>query len=290
MHLDPTEPYALLPTVAASFVKEATAPSARSSGESIPDPYLVDREGQKLAAESTQASGGAIAIVPLWGTLSPDGRYWGTATDDFARTMKRLAAAGNVAGIIVNVTSPGGTVTGTMEAADTVRSLRDSKPIVAVANGQMASAATWIGTAAGQVVITPSGEGGSIGVISMYADLSKFYESMGIKVDVLRVPDKKARFSGVEPMTDEMRETMTTRLGEAYQKFLRAMASNRGIRIDQVEKKFGGGEMLSAEEALSAGLVDKIATLDDTIAAMVKQTTRRAPASARAQLALAELG
>jgi ClpP class serine protease len=65
------------------------------------------------------------------------------------------------------------------------------------------------------------------------------------------------------------------------------MATNRGIRIDQVEGKFGGGEMMRADEARDAGLVDRIATVDQTISRMM---TRRAPAGARAALARAQLG
>jgi len=103
----------------------------------------------------------------------------------------------------------------------------------------------------------------------------------------MRTPEKKARFSGLEPMTDEMRAFVQDRIGVSYEKFKRAMATNRGIRIDQVEGKFGGGEMMRAEEAVAAGLADRVATVDQTISRMM---TRRAPASARAALAKAQLG
>jgi ClpP class serine protease len=158
---------------------------------------------------------------------------------------------------------------------------------VAIANGMMASAALWIGAAASELIVTPSGEIGSIGVISMYADQSGLLEKMGVKVDVMRTPNKKARFTGIEPMSDEMKAFVQERINVSYEKFKRSMATNRGIRIDQVESKFGGGEMLRAEDAMAAGLVDRIATFDQTVSRMM---TRRAPASARAALARAQLG
>lgn len=153
----------------------------------------------------------------------------------------------------------------------------------------MASAALWIGAASSELIVTPSGDVGSIGVISMYADLSKAYESMGVKIDVMRVPSKKARFSGVEPMTEDMRKTVEDRSEASYTAFKRAMADNRGIRIDSVEGKFGGGEMMSAKDALEAGLVDGIATLDETIVRLAGMAPKRAPSNARAQLAKAML-
>lgn len=295
MQFDPTEPMALLPSFAGEFVQMVRAgmptlatmdTSKLSAARDCLTPYATDGE-TKMAIGEVKSSG-MIAVVPLWGTLSPDGRYYGTSLDDFARTIRALDANPNVSDIVLNVTSPGGTVTGTPEAAAAVRSVRDNGQtrITAVANGMMASAATWIGTAAGEVAITPSGEAGSIGVISMYADWSKALETAGIKVDVMRTPAKKARFSGVEPMTDEMRQLVETRLASSYEQFKRAMADNRGVRIDQVEGRFGGGEMLSAQEAKDAGLVDRIATLDETIARLAK---KRAPSSARAALAKVEL-
>lgn len=296
MRFDPTEPLAMLPEFAATLLAHM-AGSTELAG--LPFASILDRERERpkltmldeWGKETTVPgkSGSMIAIVPVWGALSPDG-YWGTSLDDLARTVTLLDNNPNVSKILLNVTSPGGTVTGTPEAADAIRAVRDrgETKIVALANGLMASAAMWIGAAAEEVVITPSGEAGSIGVIAAYADWSKAYESAGIKVDIMRTPRNKARFSGVEPMTEEMRQHVETRIGQSYEKFKRAMASNRGIRIDQVEGKFGGGEMLRAEDAVEAGLVDRIGTLDQTIARMVGN--RKAPAGARAALAKAMIG
>jgi capsid assembly protease len=285
MQFDPIEPMALLP-------EHVSVLLARLRGQVAVDAPMeisyIDESGIELAASST-TTGNMLAVVPVWGVLSPSGGYGGTSLDGLARTMAMLDANPNVSKILLNVTSPGGTVTGTPEAADAVRAVRDrgETQVVAIANGMMASAAMWIGAAASEVVITPSGEAGSIGVISMYADESGWLEKLGVKVDIIRTPEKKARFSGLEPMTDEMRSFVQERIEASYEKFKRAMATNRGIRIDQVEAKFGGGEMMKAEDALEAGLVDRIATLDQTVIRMMK---RRAPAGARVALARAQLG
>jgi capsid assembly protease len=256
--------------------------------EPKPLAWFSAETGEQYAADVPSSHSNLIAVVPVYGMLTPDGRY-GASLDGLARTVTALDNNPNVSKILLNVTSPGGTVTGTPEASEAIRRVRDNgnTPIVALANGMMASGALWVGAAASEIVITPSGEIGSIGVISMYADVSKAYEAMGVKVDVMRIPNKKARFSGVEPMTEEMRRHVETRIAESYERFKRAMATNRGIRIDQVEAKFGGGEMLNAERAVEAGLADRIGTLEQTLARM--QTKRSAPSSARAALAKAML-
>lgn len=289
MHLELLEPYALLPSAAPivieSIRREVNGESAKEKAL-IAEPYLIDgdcRPHGLEAAAGENAQSGMIAVVPLMGALSPDGRYGGTSLNSFARIVRQLDANPNISSIVLLVTSPGGTVTGTPEAADAVRAVRDggNTQIVTIAEGMMASAATWIGTAASEVILTPSGEAGSIGVISIYADTSKLYESMGVKIDVIRNPEKKARFTGFEPLTDEMRQTIETRNLSAYDKFKRAMADNRKIRVDQVEGKFGGGEMLSSADALESGLVDRIATFDVTIARLMK---KRAPANSKSRL------
>lgn len=287
MRFDPMEPMALLPEHVSAFVAALRAGSL--SREKLPEITMLSENGEQLAASAATTTGNMLAVVPLWGVLSPDGSYGGTSLDSFARTITTLDANPNVSKILIDGRTPGGTVTGTPEAADAVRAVRDrgNTQIVTIANGMLASAGIWIGAAASELVVTPSGEAGSVGVISMYADESAFLEKMGVKVDIMRTPEKKARFSGLEPMTDEMRAFVQERIGVTYEKFKRAMASNRGIRIDQVEAKFGGGEMMRAEDALAAGLVDRIATFDQTIARMM---TRRAPSGARAALARAQLG
>lgn len=300
------QPFALLPQAANAFVadfrKELAIESADKKAffeffERDPkfDAYLIDQDGKRIEISAMESNGskssGMLGVVPLMGTLTPDGGWRGTSLNDFARTIRMLDANTAVSSILIHVTSPGGTVTGTPEAADAVRAVRKAgnTRIVAIADGMMASAATWIGTAAEKVFITPSGDAGSIGVISMYADWSKAYEEAGIKVDVMRTPALKARFTGVEPMTDEMRQTMQIGLDKAYESFKRAMADNRGIRVDSVESTFGGGEMLDSREAKDAGLVDGIATFDETLAWMTAKTTRQAPRSHRAKADLAEL-
>lgn len=293
MQFDPMAPMALLPQASTELVLSVMS--------RLKDASILDREEEKpkcyglteaLSQVSSSDSAAVVAVVPVYGVLAP-GRWGNTDLDSFPRLIRTLDSNPKIHTIVLDVRSPGGTVMGTPEAADAVRAVRSAGQtrIISVANGMMASAATWVGTAAEKVYVTPSGEAGSIGVISMYADWSKAYESLGVKIDVMRTPDKKARFSGVEPLTEEMRNLVMQRIGESYEQFKRAMADNRGIRIDQVEKRFGGGEMLSAQEAVDAGLVDGIATLDEVLAKAVKQASskRTAPSSTRAQLAKLEL-
>lgn len=293
------QPFALLPSAVAGLVQMVAAEMSGQSSEHPAEPYVLssaDADPVPMSdvisgAASGSASPGMVAVIPLVGTLSPNGRYGGTSLDGFARAVRQADASPNISTIMLHITSPGGTVTGTPEAADAVREVRTSGKtrIVAFADGMMASAATWIGTAADEVVLTPSGEAGSVGVITVYAEISQMLADAGYKVDVIRNPSKKARFTGFEPLTDEMRAHLETMNMAAYEKFKRAMADNRKVRIDSVENKFGGGEMLDSDTAKAAGLVDRVDTFDHTLSRLLTRPARKAPASYRAALQIAEI-
>jgi signal peptide peptidase SppA len=246
---------------------------------------------------------GAVAVLPLVGVLGThESMHVTTPTQQFAKDFRAFDASPGIGTIVVWIDSPGGTVSGTMEAADAIFAARKrgQTRTISVVDPMMASAATWIGTAAKEVVITPSGEAGSIGVISMYEDWSAALEKMGISIAVVRTPAKKARFTGVESLTPEMQEHMQRRNEQAYAQFVGAVSRNRSVSTSSVVAKFGNGEMLSASEARAAGLVDAIAPLHEVIddaAAGRKAGRRRAAAAtlspraraARAKLRLLEL-
>ena len=75
--------------------------------------------------------------------------------------------------ILFDVDSPGGGVEGVPELADEIYNSRGRKRIISASNSMAASAAYWIASAAGEMVVTPSGNVGSIGVFMAHEDFRK---------------------------------------------------------------------------------------------------------------------
>lgn len=240
-------------------------------GEPLPE----DKAVEAAAGKGGFQPGSLLAVVPLSGVVTRHGYYAAPGTLQLGRMLQRLDADPAIGSIVLSVNSPGGTVYGTTELASIVRGIRSrgETKTITVADPLMASAATWIGTATEKVFATQSADVGSIGVLTAYTDLSGLIEKMGIKVDVIRTPDLKARFTGVEPLTDEMRQTLETRNQSAYQDFVKAMASNRGVSVGHVADRFGGGEVMPAPEAVEAGLIDGIASVDDVVSQLVQEAS-----------------
>lgn len=256
---------------------------------------LHDVAGQEMPAaemDDSVAEGSVIAVVAVTGVMTRHGGWFAAGTAAIGRQLRKLDANASVGQIILDVDSPGGSVMGTPELSDIIYGIRQrgQTRIIAVADPLMASAAIWTATAAEKVYSLGSGVVGSIGVISMYVEYSKMLAEQGVTITIERTPENKARFSSSESLTEAMRETMIQRNRAAYGDFLTAMARNRGVEVSDVESKFGGGEVMSTSQAIKAGLIDGVATIDEIIASAASANRGRSMHQrAGADLARAEL-
>ena len=133
----------------------------------------------------------------------------------------------------------------------------------------------WILSAAGEASVTESGEVGSIGVYSLHQDISQFLEKEGIKYEFISAGDFKTEGNPFQPLTEDGRAFMQTRVDEYYDAFLKAVSKGRDVSVAKVKSEFGQGRAFGASQAKAAGMVDRIETLDETIrrAANKKATT-----------------
>lgn len=242
----------------------------RAAGVHLSAEEIQDRIGA-AASRPKLRSNGDIAVLPLVGTISHrmgmlSQSSGGTSVEAFTREFRSLVNDPSVAAIVLDVDSPGGSVSGIDELSSEIHSARGIKPISAVANSLAASAAYWIATAADELVITPSGEVGSVGVIAAHEDQSGRYDQMGVKVSLVTAGKYKAENNPFEPLTEEGRAAIQARVDDSYAMFTKAVARNRGVPLDTVRSGFGQGRIVGAREAVKIGMADRIATLDDVVA------------------------
>jgi signal peptide peptidase SppA len=229
---------------------------------------------------------GSVAVIPVFGAISKrmnmmSAMSGGTSTELLAAQIRQAVADPGVRAVVLAIDSPGGSVYGVQELADTIFQARESKRIVAVADALAASAAYWIGSAASDFVVTPSGEVGSIGVVAMHVDYSGQLAAEGVKVTYIHAGENKVEGNQAEPLNDTARSFMQQRVDEYYSAFVGAVARHRGVHRATVEKSYGQGRVYGAEQALSVGMVDRIATLSDVVRGLQPRTnTRRAAADA----------
>jgi len=254
-------PWAILPSRLRQWV------AALASDE--PDEQIRARfdSGQRAAVPS----GPGVGVIQIIGPISQRTTLlealfgFGTSTNRVGAEIKALVADPGVKAIVLDIDSPGGSVFGVQELAQTILDAREVKPVIAMANSLMASAAYWIGSAASEVVASPSAMVGSVGVVVVHMDESKMLEAIGIKPTFITAGKYKAEGDPAQPLSEAARDRLQEMVDQYYSAFVGGVARGRGVPVAEVRTNYGQGRLLTAREALSAGMVDRIATMDETL-------------------------
>lgn len=222
-----------------------------------------------------------IAVVPVHGVITQRSSFYsdlfgGTSLDRLQATLAQLRDDSAVRTIVLHVNSPGGGVYGVDETAELIAEVGKRKRVVAFTDGLMASAAYWLASAAAHIVATPSAEIGSIGVYAIHLDYSAKIASDGITVTLVKAGEHKAEANPYQPLSDEDREAMQSRIDAYHSMFTRRVAKGRGVAIDQVRgEAFGAGRVVGAATAVSAGMADEIGSFADVLRGVSRDTSSR---------------
>lgn len=242
-------------------------------------------EAPTITAEVTATPGavGSVGILPILGTLVPRGdqysAFFGEAgCDRIAAKLQQLLAAPDVKTILLLIDSPGGMVQGIPELADALFAARGQKRMVAMANFTAASAAYWLASQAHEVVCAPSGWVGSIGAYFLHLDWSKAYELAGIKPTLVKSAEGKGEFSDIQPLSPQDLQRLQALVEDGNDQFVRAVARGRGVTPAAVRGGFGApelkGRIFTASEAQKMGVIDRVATLDQTLLRLISGSAR----------------
>lgn len=213
-----------------------------------------------------------IAIIPLSGLLTPSGGGplgallgVGAGLSDFRSALTEVLADDEIKAIVLDVNSPGGLVDHIPETAAALRTARQFKPITAVASTQAASAAYWLASQANEIVVTPSGEVGSIGAYMLHMDKSGHLAKEGLDVTLTSAGKYKTEGNQYEPLSESAKQAQQRKVDRFYTRFVDDVAAGRGVDPDRVRNGYGEGRTLLAEDAVEQGLADRIATVDQVI-------------------------
>lgn len=273
-------PWAILPSKLA-MLEEIVA--RHVAGEKLSAEEIQARVNGAVPPQNTKVN--SVAVMRVFGTIAPrtnmlTNMSGGTTAEALGQQFADLVNDPQVSAIVLDVNSPGGQVGGIEELSKKIFDARGTKPIVAVANHLMASAAYWIGTAADEIVVTPSGEVGSIGVFAAHQDTSAQLEKEGIKVSLIKAGKYKAEANPYEPLSDEARSAIQENVSDIYGSFVDAVARNRGVKPAAVRTGFGEGRVVSAKQAIELGMADRVGTLDEVINQLLNNSTMPATAQA----------
>ncbi len=212
-----------------------------------------------------------VAHIRIVGELVNRGAWIGASSglvsyEGIARQLAAAAGDPNVRGILLDIESPGGEAGGAMEISAAVRAAAAEKPVVAFANSLAASAGYAIVSGADYIVVPPSGEVGSIGVIMLHLDRSAQIEGMGVKPTLILSDDAdyKTDPSPLGPLSSGAAARLKAGVNALQDLFVATVASHRAMSEKAVRATKGG--VFMGAQAVEIGLADEVGGFDDAMA------------------------
>jgi signal peptide peptidase SppA len=242
-----------------------------NSGPAVPQVSLTVSEQDERS----------IAIVNISGLMTKYGSSLSNAGSTVAirQAVRKAGNDPNIAAIILRIDSPGGTVSGTVDLANEVRTASAKKPVYTYAEDLAASAGYWVGSQARKIYANNStAQIGSIGTYIGTYDYSGKAEKEGIKAVVIKSGNLKGGgFPGAE-ITEEQINNWQGIVNKIQTQFSAAVSKGRRLPLSRVNE-LATGQVYMADDALSFGLIDKIGSFSEMLAdirgTLAGQTGRR---------------
>lgn len=211
--------------------------------------------GAMMPGRQALALGNRVGLVEVTGTM-----ITGDAVVD---EIERFSRDRTIKAIVVRLESPGGVVAAAQEIFDEIKQVRlEGKPVVASMGGVAASGAYYVACAADSIVANPGTLTGSIGVIMSWPNTQELLRKVGIEMQVVKTGEFKDIGSMSRPLTPAERDLVGDLIGDVYDQFVTAVATERGLDPDEV-RKIADGRVLTGRQAYHLGLVDRLGGLQE---------------------------
>ena len=177
----------------------------------------------------------------------------------------------DLAGVIVRINSPGGTVTASDTIHHDLRSFRQRKkvPVIACITGLGTSGGYYVASAADEIIAHPTAVTGSIGVMLMKFNVEGLLAKIGVSEQTIKSGDKKDILSPFRPATPDEQRLVQEIIDRLYGRFLDIVVARPKNALSREElRPLADGRIYTADQAVAARLIDGTGYLDEVISRM----------------------
>lgn len=243
----------------------------------LPDGTQLDRDAMAASIDGYSRSErklfqeiNGIAVIAVEGTLTHrfghlDPYSGMTGYDGIQAKLDAALDDDAIDGILLDIDSPGGAVSGCFDLADAIFEARQEKPVWGIVDELCASAAFALGSACNRLIAPRTAQIGSVGVVTMHVDQSQMLEKEGIDVTFVYAGDHKIDGNSFEPLPEDVRADIQADINNVYDMFVQLVARNRGMNEQAVRDT--EARVYGSKEAKRVGLIDQIMPARDVIAA-----------------------
>lgn len=227
----------------------------------------------------------SVAIIGIEGVLCAKGKWVGRNSGEtsYEGIMAQVAMAREdpmVRGVVLEVDSPGGEVSGMFACARAIHALAQEKPVIAILSDMACSAGYALSSAASAIIIPDTGCAGSIGVIALHASYAGMLEREGVDITILKAGARKADLNPYEALPADVRDRYLVELESLREKFAETVGLHRGDRLDKAAALATEAETYTGQAAVDAGLADAVSDPQAALAAFIAEIKSQ-PGSAR---------
>jgi len=189
----------------------------------------------------------------------------------------------NVAGIVVRVDSPGGSVGPSQELYAAIKRLKEKKKIVVSMGSVAASGGLYLSLAADKIYCQPGTLTGSIGVIMQTPNFTAIADKIGFKMMTIKSGKLKDVGNPFRPMEAADQEFLSSVIKTTYDQFVDAVwegrekvFQERGISREKM-LTFADGRIIPGTTAKELGLVDEFGDVYDAARAVLALANKPIP-------------
>ncbi len=230
----------------------------------------------KYKPSTTSASASVrdrVAVVYAVGEItSGEGSDDVIGSERISRELRKLRRDDKVKAVVFRINSPGGSALASDVIWREVDLLRREKPVIVSMGDVAASGGYYIAAAADSIFAQPNTITGSIGVFGIIPNMQGLYnDKLGITFDGVKTGKYADALSNLaRPLTADERNIIQLEVNRVYDTFLQRVADGRKLTAAQVDS-IGQGRVWSGQQALENGLVDRLGSIDDAIAAAAQK-------------------
>ncbi len=218
-----------------------------------------------------------VMVIPIIGPIVKYDEWCGpVGTQTLLQYLQQAANNPRIAGVVLNIDSPGGMADGTKTLADYV--LDFPKPIVAFVNdGLCCSAAYFIAAGADEIIASQKSDIiGSIGVMCVLADMEDYWKQQGIVLHEIyaeQSTEKNKIFR--EALDGNYKPVQQNILNPAAREFIDFVKAGRGNKLKANEKSVLSGATFTADVCIDNGLIDSIGPFESAVDAVRKMSQKQ---------------
>ena len=250
----------------AEFGERVAEIAGEAEWDETPGAYAKTELAAFLADHPEASFGKPIAVVTVAGDIVDADVGPGTAGSVRIARLLDKAINDDIAGLVVRVNSPGGSVIASERIRIAIERYRAKGLPVAVSFANVAaSGGYWVATAGDRIFAQPETITGSIGVFAVLPTFEDTARRFGVNADSIRTTPLSGQPDVIGGFTPEVNAILQASVTDTYSDFLERVGEARGMSAQEVDA-IGQGRMWDGGTARQIKLVDQFGGLEDALA------------------------